>query len=117
MEGPVQGPAKRPKVTPRNAGLAPYAGHALATGAGLVACLRCGGAWGRSVRPGEFCPGRAVALPPLVAQLLGVGALDVSLRAGSAVARELAEGWGWLAAAPVIARPPARARPGAAPPD
>ena len=60
----------------------------MATGAGLVACLRFGCAWGRSVRPGEFCPGRAEALPPLVAQLLGVGALDVSLAAGTAVVRD-----------------------------
>ena len=72
---------------------------------------------GRSVRHGEFCPGRAEALPPLVAQLLGVGALDVFLVAGTAVARELAIGWGWSEPAPPPARPPAAARPRAAPPD
>ena len=65
------------------------------------------------MRPGEFCPGRAVALPPLVSQLLGVGALDVSLGAGSAVVREMAVSWGWCEPA----HPPALARPRVAPPD
>ena len=60
--------------------------------------------WGRSVRPGEFCSGRAVELPALVLQLLGVGALNASLVAGTAVARELAASRGWSAPAPPLAR-------------
>jgi len=120
VEGPVQGPAKRPKVEPVRVGLAPYAGHALATGAGLRACLRCGAAWGWSIRPGIVCPGRAVALPPLVVQLLEVGVLDVSLAAGSEAVRTLAVGWGWravLAVRGVSGRLPARAPARVEPPD
>ena len=101
-------------------GLAPYAGHALATGAGLRSCLRCGAAWGWSVRPGIVCPGKAVALPPLVVQLLEVGALDVSLAAGSEAVRALAVGWGWRAVSAVrgvSGRLPARAPARVDPPD
>ena len=62
---------------------------------------------------GEFCAGKAVALPPLVLQLLEVGALDASLQDGSVAVRSLAVDWGW-AAVPAVrgmnARLPARAR-------
>ena len=95
-------------------------GHALATGAGMRACLRCGLAWGWSVRPGEVCAGRAVALPPLVLQLLEVGALDASLQEGTVAVRSLAVDWGWVAVPAVRrlnARWPARARPHVDPPD
>ena len=100
VEGPVQGPAKRPRLAPRNVGLAPYAGHALATGAGLLACLKCGEVWGRPYRTSEFCPRRADELPALVSHMLGVGALNVSLLAGSAALRDAAGSWGWAAPAP-----------------
>ena len=118
VEGAVQGPAKRPRLEPARAVLAPYAGHALATGAGFRACLRCGEAWGWSVRPGVVCMRRADELPALVRQLLEVGALDVSLAAGSEGLRLLAAGWGWAdqAVRAVRCRPPARAR-APAPPD
>jgi len=119
VEGAVQGPAKRPRVAPCRAPLAPYAGHALATGAGFRACLRCGEAWGWSVRPGVVCPGRAAELPPLVRQLLEVGALDASLADCSEAVRVLAEGWGWAVMADIVVRggPRTRARAPAAPPD
>jgi len=84
------------------------------------ACLRCGLPWGWSVRPGEFCAGKAVALPPLVLQLLEVGALDASLQDGSVAVRSLAVDWGWVAVPAVRclnARLPARARPHVDPPD
>ena len=76
-------------------------------------------AWGWSIWPGIVCPGRAVELPPLVRQLLEVGALDVSLAASSEAVRLLAEGWGWAAVAvrSMRGRPPARAPALAAPPD
>ena len=108
-------------MEPRKIGLVPYAGHALASGAGLRACLRCGSAWGWSVRPGEVCSGRAVALPPLVSQLLEVEALDASLESGPLAVRVLAVDWGWVAVpaacAVMNACLPARARPRAEPPD
>ena len=120
VEGPVQGPAKRPRVEPRYVGLVPYSGHALATGAGMRACLRCGLAWGWSVRPGEVCSGKAAALPPLVLQLLEVGAHDASLQDGSVAVRSLAVDWGWVAVLAVRGmnvRLPAHARPHVDPPD
>ena len=86
----------------------------------MRACLRCGSAWGWSVRPGEVCADRAVALPPLVSQLLEVGALDASLEAGPLAVRALAVEWGWVAVLAVRdmnACLPARALPRADPPD
>ena len=69
------------------------------------------------MHPGEVCLGGAAALPPLVSQLLSVGVLDVSLRAGAAGIRALAVGWGWSESALPTARLPAVVRQYEAGPD